>query len=253
MTETETQMEFNHEISPHKPIQVCLDYGDEESAEESAIWTIQYLEYLHTLANMIEDLGESDEVVKIPVSGGDNNQEITGIGSDINETGNGLCPKTMDLFVDFANNFPYSDPDHNKLFNSIYENENYEVTREDFTLPFLKSFFEKFDPFNSYPERQLVQSLLLASNFFDFKLLMRIMIFKYRNLIEDFYIMSEKKYQELVVNRTSEEKVPDETDFVAEEARQFFGIENTWTPEEYQKAKQTLTLQEAALADAACI
>lgn len=102
----------------------------------------------------------------------------------INQTGNGVCHKTLELYCYFFNNFDFENKINQSLINRIYTNSIntkffyncYIFNDEDYLIQdinnFIKHFeFENENEKNLYKKIEIIQSLLCLSNFLDCQLL----------------------------------------------------------------------------------
>jgi len=108
----------------------------------------------------------------------------------INQTGNGVCDKTLKLYCYFFDNFDFESEINQNLITRIYCNSNPDLNKKifnscyifnntDYLIPDINNFIKYFEfeneknenEKNIYKKIEIIQSLLCLSNFLDCNLL----------------------------------------------------------------------------------
>ena len=155
-------------------------------------YNLKHPTWSKTLLNFVNDMISIDysDIYDIPLFQSSNTDININIDVDdknlINQTGNGICRKTLELYCYFFDNFDFENEINQNLITRIYTNSNhknfnacYIFNDEDYLIENINNFIKYFEFENEdknnektiYKKIEIIQSLLCLSNFLDCNLL----------------------------------------------------------------------------------
>lgn len=199
--------------------------------------------------NMAEDL--DTDLTPLMMNTYDDNSSATQKFTQINENGNGVCPLTAHVYCKFFEMFDFTKHKNQELIYRIYTEESclgYKFTPNDWSLEDVKKFTDYFEAFSlkdggdftlkNYKNAQLMQSLLILSDFMECKILLYFAVGRmahYLNVQIDYFVSQRSNPEKLrsrLAPDTDMSWIKDEDDLIANVISQWLGVpspQTRWT------------------------
>ena len=184
-------LEYSFKENPNQHQNYILKYylnNNENNNENIIKYNLKHPSWSKTLFNLI--LTDEIQNEKYEISLFQSFTEMQ-LENQINQTGNGVCQKTLELYCYFFNTFNFENEINQSLITRIYNNPkiNYKVfntcyifTENDYLIEDINNFIKYFEFENQdknnenneksiYKKIEIIQSLLCLSNFLDCNLL----------------------------------------------------------------------------------
>jgi len=211
-----------------------------ETEDKIQICKLYHPSWSGTLFDISNDLmcdGEDDTIPLTTMDYSDNSAQ-TGIATDVNEIGAGVCPTTVELYCHFFNTFNFTDKQNQDLIYRVYtckSNVGYKFSSADYDIPEMKAFIDHFETGRDlYHRAQLMQSLLRFSDFVNCQLLQDLassrMAHYINQYINELYQLRDdpEALKAGLKPGTDMTMIKDTDDLIVQRIRQWLGEENTW-------------------------
>lgn len=243
---------FKHMREVHLNFEEPIEGSEEVNTKNHLLthigWSVTIDDLLETC---IEDDGDNIPEIPITCSNFNDNSEITGIKTGINEFG--ACHLSLEYYCRFFELFKPHDPKVQDLLDKCYNDPDrfgYKFEESDWNIPCIKQFIDEIKKDrNQYERSQLTQSLLQVSNYLNCQFLVdmftSMLALDIDTVITD--IISKVSSDPEAFKKTLKQGenfndwTKDNDDLIVEGLRQKFGIENNWTNyEEYSNFKSQI-------------